>query len=112
MDCCFGQDTGPQDIVKKTIQPLIGKLIEGYNVCIIAFGATESQKTLLLEGDENNGIEGLVQLSAVEIFKALTNKSRQVINFLSSKQNSSVSKSGFDYYVESSFCEIYDEKCR
>lgn len=107
VDACYGQDSDASDIVKNTLRPLIGKVVEGYNVCVLVFGATDTSKTALLEGEE-----GLVEQSAGELFRSLTSKNKQVLDYLASNREAKGSKAGFDFFVESSFAEVYNEKCR
>jgi hypothetical protein len=36
----YGADASNMDIAKRHIEPLVRKALEGYNVCVFAFGAT------------------------------------------------------------------------
>ena len=112
MDACFGQDTTATDIVKNTIKPLVSKVVEGYNVYVLVFGASDTSKTVLLEGDAEQGREGLVEVSGAELFRTLGSKNKQVLDYLSSSSSTKGSKSGFDFFVETAFSEVYNEKCK
>ncbi len=112
VDACFGQDTTATDIVKNTIKPLVSKVVEGYNVYVLVFGASDTSKTVLLEGDAEQGREGLVEVSGAELFRTLGSKNKQVLDYLSSSSSTKGSKSGFDFFVETAFSEVYNEKCK
>ena len=107
VEACYGQDTDASDIVKNSIKPLVSKVVEGYNVFVLVFGATDTSKTALLEGEE-----GLVHLSGAELFRSLTSKNKQVMDYLSSNRERKGAKAGFDFFVETSFAELFNEKCR
>lgn len=50
-----GMSWHPQDIVARSIVPLLRKFVEGYNVAVITFGSSGSGKTTVLEGSKVRG---------------------------------------------------------
>eukprot|EP00775_Hariotina_reticulata_P000828 gene828-1146_t len=112
----YGSEAGNPDIHARSLSPMIRKFIEGYNVCIMLFGATGSGKTTTLEGgrgkDTRGGADGdgLVHLAIDEIFELIHGKAVSVGEAVAKRRRMPSSK-GFDFFVESSFAEIYNEQC-
>lgn len=40
LDFCYGPDASTSDVYRRTLDPLTRKLVEGYNICTVNFGAT------------------------------------------------------------------------
>ncbi|KAL3149266.1 hypothetical protein ABBQ32_002083 [Trebouxia sp. C0010 RCD-2024] len=84
VDYCYGPDTTTKSLQNRTVEPLLQKLIEGYNTAVIVFGSTGTGKTSLLEGrkgididdDSTNSSsqEGLAQLLGTSLFEMLEDK--------------------------------------
>ena len=131
VDACFGQGSGAREVHDKSVRPLIHKLLQGYNVCVVLFGATDSAKGALVdgavEGDDVDGdagkggpSEGLVHLAAAEIFRALSTKTRDIVDYMARHAASAGGRggggggaaAGFDFHVQSSYAEVYNERAR
>ena len=67
-DHSFGPDCGQADVYEKTARELVPKVVEGYNACCFAYGATGAGKTFTMMGNlEQTGVipltlEDLMQL--------------------------------------------------
>ena len=51
VDYCYGPDATTKNLHDRTVEPLVQKLVEGYNAAVIIFGATgvrDSQVLLFL----------------------------------------------------------------
>lgn len=92
-DHVFSTGCSNFDIYGKTTQPLIDRLIEGYNATIFAYGMTGSGKTFTMSGTEEE--KGLIPLSVSYLFSSLLEKT-----------NTENEKS--EVWV--SYLEIYNEK--
>eukprot|EP00878_Enallax_costatus_P035224 GHUV01039231.1.p1 GENE.GHUV01039231.1~~GHUV01039231.1.p1 ORF type:complete len:419 (+),score=96.69 GHUV01039231.1:574-1830(+) len=112
----YGAEAANSDIHERSISPLIRKFIEGYNVCVLAFGATGSGKTTTLEGGRgkdrrgSSDGDGLVHLAIDELFELVHGKAVTVGEAVAKRRRMPSSK-GFDFFVESSFVEVYNEQC-
>ena len=114
VDAVFGQETTASEVAKNAVRPLVSKLVSGENVFVYLLGATETSKTDLLEGDGEGNASNLVDLAAAEVFRALGAKNRDVSDFLATARDQGQAGRGqqYDFFVESRFAEIYDERCR
>ncbi|QDZ21481.1 kinesin [Chloropicon primus] len=114
VDAVFGQETTASDVARNAIKPLVTKLVGGENVYVFLFGAAETSKTDLLEGDGEKGGSNLVDLAASELFRALSAKNKDVMDYLATvrDQGQGSRSHQYDFFVESSFAEVYNERCR
>ena len=86
--------------------------MDGENVFVYLFGATDTSKSDLLEGGDPSKAN-LVELAAGEIFKSLSAKNKEVMDYLSSSKPAQGGRHRqYDFFVESSFAEVYNERCR
>ncbi|GAX79109.1 hypothetical protein CEUSTIGMA_g6549.t1 [Chlamydomonas eustigma] len=112
----YGADASNMDIAKRHIEPLVRKALEGYNVCVFAFGATGSGKTLTIEGsrarDSKTSSEGdgLVHHGINVLYKLLNDKAVAVGERVAHQRRMPGAKA-YDFFVESSFVEVYNESC-
>lgn len=60
------QDTANQEDIFEEIRPMIGSFVDGYNVCILAYGPTGSGKTYTMQGTKN--CPGMCRRSITEVF--------------------------------------------
>ncbi|XP_025087513.1 chromosome-associated kinesin KIF4A-like isoform X3 [Pomacea canaliculata] len=90
LDSAFGADSKNADIYESKCDALLHRALEGYNITIMAFGATGSGKSYLMSGNEED--PGIVPLLSQKLFQNL-------------KQ-----RTGKEYMVTASFLEIMDEK--
>ena len=112
VDAVFGQDASASDVARNCIAPLVSKLVDGENVFVYLFGATDTSKSDLLEGGDPSKAN-LVELAAGEIFKSLSAKNKEVMDYLSSSKPAQGGRHRqYDFFVESSFAEVYNERCR
>uniref|UniRef100_T1JE04 Kinesin-like protein n=1 Tax=Strigamia maritima TaxID=126957 RepID=T1JE04_STRMM len=90
----------PQNVVYSEISQLVQCVLDGYNVCVFAYGPTGSGKTYTMEGgrvsyyDEDN--VGMIPRAVEQIFESIEK----------------LEKHGWEYQVKASFIEIYNEKIR
>uniref|UniRef100_A0A0R3RI76 Kinesin-like protein n=1 Tax=Elaeophora elaphi TaxID=1147741 RepID=A0A0R3RI76_9BILA len=77
----------------KEIRPVITSCMDGYNVCIFAYGHTGSGKTFTMEGTPND--PGVYQRSLIHLFRMAKER-----------------LSDIDYTISISMLEIYNEKIR
>ena len=76
-DCVYGPDSTQRDIYNKSISPVIGEVLEGYNCTIFAYGQTSTGKTYTMEGAEANpsGMltehSGVIPRAVADIFRRL-----------------------------------------
>lgn len=82
--------------VFEEICQLVQSAIDGYNVCVFAYGQTGSGKTFTMEGGEEPGNEGMIPLTLDMIYK----------------ETKKLESKGWDYKMEASFLEIYNEEIR
>jgi hypothetical protein len=50
-DGIFGMDEGQEEVYER-IRPLLEHALDGYNVCVFAYGQTASGKTFSMQGEE------------------------------------------------------------
>ncbi|KAF8055598.1 SYP52 [Scenedesmus sp. PABB004] len=116
----YGRDAEPADVHARSIAPLVRKLVEGYNVAVLLFGATGAGKTSTLEGararaprpggggDAGAEGDGLVHHAIDELFALLHGKAVSIGEAVAKRRRVPAAR-GFDWFVESSFVELYDE---
>ena len=92
--------TSTQNEVFDEISQLVQSALDGYKVCIFAYGQTGSGKTYTMEGPpkcfENNAELGMIPRAVNQIFVTA----------------SSLKEKGWEYTMEASFLEIYNEDIR
>ena len=66
-DHVFPQSEAQGDVYMQ-IEPFIKSFLDGYNVCLFAYGVTNSGKTYTMEGSPEN--PGIIQRSLMSIFQA------------------------------------------
>nr|ACG43046.1 kinesin-4 [Zea mays] len=91
-DHVFGPDDDQEAVFSETV-PVVGSVMDGFNVCIFAYGQTGTGKTFTMEGvPENRGVN----------YRALEELFR-----ISEKRSASVA-----YTFSVSILEVYNEKIR
>lgn len=112
----YGAESSNQEICKRHVEPLIQKVLEGYNACVLTFGATGSGKTNTIEGtrarDSKSSFEGdgLVHYAIDSIFRLVNEKAIATGDVVAHQRRMPGSKA-FDFFMESSFIEVYGETC-
>ncbi|KAJ3354981.1 hypothetical protein HDU91_005711 [Kappamyces sp. JEL0680] len=96
-DRVFGSGDS-QQAVYEVVEPLIGQALDGYNICIFAYGQTASGKTYTMMGVDAQ--PGIIPRVAETISSHIHSHSR------SSKA------AGIDFQVTGSYLEIYQEQMR
>ncbi|XP_053977254.1 protein claret segregational-like isoform X1 [Hylaeus volcanicus] len=91
-DKVFPPNTSQQDVFEE-LALLVQSALEGYNVCVFAYGQTGSGKTFTMEGSPGTDTEGMIPRTVRHIFKEM--KQFQLL--------------GWEYRIEASFLEIYNE---
>eukprot|EP00198_Chlamydomonas_reinhardtii_P008600 XP_001697937.1 predicted protein [Chlamydomonas reinhardtii] len=110
----YGPEASNADVAGRSLLPLLRKFVDGYNVAVMAFGATGTGKTLLLEGSrgkERHSSEGngLVHIAIDELFKLLNEKAVAVGNAVAERRRMPSARA-FDFFLETSYVEVYREE--
>ena len=53
-DAAFGSDSTQAEVYERTCQPLVKAVLEGYNACVFAYGATGGGKTYTMVGNQQD----------------------------------------------------------
>ncbi|KAG6799805.1 protein claret segregational [Apis mellifera caucasica] len=91
-DKVFPSTANQKDIFEE-LALLVQSALEGYNVCVFAYGQTGSGKTYTMEGLPGIEKEGMIPRTVRHIFEEM--KEFQLL--------------GWEYRIEASFLEIYNE---
>ncbi|XP_006619626.1 protein claret segregational-like [Apis dorsata] len=91
-DKVFPSTASQKDIFEE-LALLVQSALEGYNVCVFAYGQTGSGKTYTMEGLPGIEKEGMIPRTVRHIFEEM--KEFQLL--------------GWEYRIEASFLEIYNE---
>ena len=67
-DAAFGADSSQEKVYDKTTRPLVEAVLEGYNACVFAYGATGAGKTYTMVGTRDN--PGCMVRALNDIFRA------------------------------------------
>ena len=51
-DACFDENTGQETVFQTVAEPLVSKVLSGFNVCCFAYGQTGSGKTHSIYGSD------------------------------------------------------------
>jgi len=103
-DKVFAPDSTQSDVFEE-ISQLVKSALDGYKVCIFAYGQTGSGKTFTMEGPAGScnlavldagGNKGMIQRSAEQVFQT----------------SQEMQQYGWQYSIEASFSEIYNEEVR
>jgi kinesin family protein C1 len=78
------------------ISQLVQSALDGYKVCVFAYGQTGSGKTHTMIGGKDEDTMGIIPRSVAQIFKAADG----------------LKKRGWDFEIEASFLEVYNETVR
>jgi len=113
VEFCYGPEATEEDIFKRSVQPLVRRVVDGYNAAVVAFGATGSGKTHTVEGRTvaGAGSEGLVHHVAQGLFEALHAKATSVGEKMAARRRNASAR-GFDFFIECRYVEVYNEQCR
>ena len=90
-DNVFDTDSTTEDVFDKVAKDLVNSVLDGINGTIFAYGQTSSGKTFTMTGDSDAKFPGLLPLSALHIFKTISETSNR------------------EYLLRVSFVEIYNE---
>ncbi|XP_018406379.1 PREDICTED: protein claret segregational-like [Cyphomyrmex costatus] len=91
-DKVFTSNASQADVFEE-LSLLVQSALEGYNVCVFAYGQTGSGKTYTMEGECGLQTEGMIPRTVCHIFKEM--KQFELL--------------GWEYQIEASFLEIYNE---
>ncbi|XP_074311562.1 kinesin-like protein KIN-14S [Silene latifolia] len=91
-DHVFGPDTNQEDVFAQTL-PIVTSVLDGYNVCIFAYGQTGTGKTFTMEGTSQN--RGVNYRTLKELFRIADQRSCTM---------------RYELYV--SMLEVYNERIR
>lgn len=68
-DAAFGGDSTQEEVYNKTTKPLVESVLEGYNACVFAYGATGGGKTYTMVGQPDN--PGCMVRALNDLFQAM-----------------------------------------
>lgn len=91
-DKVFGPRSGQKEVFEE-LAHLVQSALEGYHVCVFAYGQTRSGKTYTMQGGMDEHSKGMIPLAVDLIFKKIEDFKRL----------------DWDYRVQASFLEIYNE---
>lgn len=98
-DRVFGESASQADIFDE-VEPVVQSALDGYNVCIFAYGQTGAGKTYTMEGDglradgaADTELQGLIPRTIRATFRSI----------------SGLAFKGWTYTVKTSFIEIYND---
>ena len=69
LDQVFGEQANTYDVYQKTTQPLIPRVLDGFNCTVFAYGQTSSGKTHTMRG--NNQELGVIGNAVTDLFAAM-----------------------------------------
>lgn len=75
LDHVFGEQASTLQVYKHTTQPLINRVIEGFNCTVFAYGQTSSGKTHTMRG--NNQEPGVIGNAVKDLFQSITSQSQR-----------------------------------
>jgi len=93
-DAVFDEDTTTAQVYKSLFQPTVRAVLTGRHATVFAYGQTGSGKTYTMQGDESAGVQGLIQLAALDLFEQI-------------KQDTTR-----EYTLRVKYFEIYNEQIR
>lgn len=85
-----------QSDIFSEVAPLVQSSLDGYNVCLFSYGQTGSGKTFTMQGANMGEFRGIIPRSIEKIMEEATRLSEQ----------------GWQYRLEVTFLEIYNENVR
>ncbi|XP_059080352.1 kinesin-like protein KIF19 isoform X2 [Tigriopus californicus] len=91
-DAAFGGDSTQEQVYNKTTKPLVKSVLEGYNACVFAYGATGGGKTHTMVGKSDN--PGCMVRALNDLFQAMETSPEHV------------------FKVTMSYLEVYNENIR
>ena len=68
-DAAFGADSTQEEVYERTTKPLVASVLEGYNACVFAYGATGGGKTYTMVGTQDN--PGAMVRALNDLFQAM-----------------------------------------
>jgi len=94
-DRVFGPSSS-QEFVFQEVSEFVQSALDGYNVCLFSYGQTGSGKTHTMQGSGNGSMRGIIPraMQQVGVYKT------------------ELESKGWDYQMEVSFIEIYNETIR
>ena len=112
LDYCYGPEATSNDIYRRTLEPIVRRVVDGVNATVLTLGSTGSGKTHTLEGAPTaaTGEEGVIVRAVKGLFEMLHTKARSE----GERTSASGTRVGreYEYEVETHFVEILEEKCR
>lgn len=85
-----------QAAVFEEVSQVVQSALDGYNVCIFAYGQTSAGKTYTMEGGEDPESQGIIPRTVREVFRLAGDMAGK----------------GWEYKVQTSFLEIYNDSIR
>ncbi|KAF5393546.1 hypothetical protein D9757_000274 [Collybiopsis confluens] len=71
-DKVFGHDSCQQDVFESTAQPLLNKILDGFNATVFAYGATGCGKTHTISGTESD--PGIIYMTMADLFQRIEDR--------------------------------------
>jgi kinesin family protein C1 len=94
-DKVFAPSTGQEQVFTE-VSEFVQSALDGYNVCLFSYGQTGSGKTHTMQGSGTGAMRGIIPRAI-----------QQVGNY-----KSELEKDGWEYHMQVSFLEIYNETIR
>eukprot|EP01138_Halocafeteria_seosinensis_P002500 gb/GECG01002557.1/.p1 GENE.gb/GECG01002557.1/~~gb/GECG01002557.1/.p1 ORF type:complete len:1118 (+),score=210.17 gb/GECG01002557.1/:1-3354(+) len=94
-DNVFSPEATQKDVFNE-VSELVQSALDGFNVCLFSYGQTGSGKTYTMQGSGSGEEAGLIPQSVLQILETIRKLRRQ----------------GWNYTLEASFLEIYNENLR
>jgi kinesin family protein C1 len=94
-DKCFGPEARQEDIFEDVSQ-LVQSALDGYKVCLFSYGQTGSGKTHTMLGAGEGDQRGIIPRAVQKVLE----------------HAEQLSKKGYEYTMEASYVEIYNEQVR
>ncbi|KAL7519200.1 hypothetical protein ACHAWX_003989 [Stephanocyclus meneghinianus] len=100
-DNVFGEETDNSCIYNDLVQDIVASVAkDGINGTIFTYGQTCSGKTFTMQGTGQNGVDGIIQLAAKDIFETIKQSAESCLSHNSEST------------VKVSYVEIYNEELR
>lgn len=104
-DRIFDEKASQAEIFEE-ISQLVQSALDGYNVCVFAYGVTGSGKTFTMEGP-SGGADGIRAIEGSDARGIIPRVVEQIFESYEAFQ-----EEGWDYTFEASFLEIYNDQIR
>ena len=110
-DYVSNEDSNQNEIYSNSAKILNNEFVNGYNCTLFTYGTTGSGKTYTLFGNYLKGINGIIELTLLDIIETLNNLDNDKSNqFLRNNPINNIYRYNSNYELHFCFIEIYKEK--